>query len=156
MKVIFLDFDGVLNSEDWREHRLSTDSILGLDEFAVARLNQLVEQSGAHVVISSSWRKLADTETLQQRLDAKGFCGHLIGETPHYLGVGMQRGDEIWTWLDAHPEVDGYVILDDSTDMHGVADHFVHVDADCGLQLQDVEHALRILAQPREVSPCGS
>ena len=50
MKVIFLDVDGVLNSaQDGYSIRLRTDSHLKL-------LQRIVQETGAKLVLSSSWR----------------------------------------------------------------------------------------------------
>ena len=50
MKVIFLDVDGVLNSaQDGYSIRLKTDSHLKL-------LQYIVKETGAKIVLSSSWR----------------------------------------------------------------------------------------------------
>ena len=65
MKVIFLDVDGVLNSEDdlrvFREKNNITETILyaEVEDRPLKLLKELVEKSGAKIVVSSSWRRMA-------------------------------------------------------------------------------------------------
>lgn len=115
LKVIFLDIDGVLSSFGLR-------GLCGtrLDLFA-----DLVKQTGAKVVLSSTWRHSHCREQrmrLQQELGKRGveFFGMTpVIETPigtSNLVLGTQRGHEIGMWLDAaksRHEIAAFVILDD-------------------------------------------
>src|SRR3981081_4731930 len=53
MKLIFLDIDGVLNCRTTPNPR---DFPYIVDETLLARLRQLLERTGASVVLSSTWR----------------------------------------------------------------------------------------------------
>ncbi|MGC2316150.1 MAG: HAD domain-containing protein, partial [Bradyrhizobium sp.] len=53
MKVIFLDIDGVLNCEKTPNPRKFPYIV---DAALLARLRQLLERTGASVVLSSTWR----------------------------------------------------------------------------------------------------
>ena len=62
-KIVFLDIDGVLNSElhyvEKSQQQLADEIGYPLSEIsrsAVSLLNQIVEKTGAKVVISSTWR----------------------------------------------------------------------------------------------------
>ena len=65
MKVIFLDFDGVLNSDKIPQTphnpliRFGSPEWLAtqFDTKLVARLNFIIEKTGACVVLSTSWRE---------------------------------------------------------------------------------------------------
>jgi len=106
MKVLFLDVDGVLNSRsttDFRTHLYPIDPYMA---FLVGRI-QL--ETGCEVVLSSSWRYHPDgVKTVEKA------CVKLLDTTPKLYGT---RGEEIQAWLDEHPEVEKYAILDDDTDM---------------------------------------
>jgi hypothetical protein len=101
--MIFLDIDGVLNSEAYvlkleekhralghtdpaRPKRETTCDCFKLyhqiDREAVTRVNRLVEATGAKIVISSSWRKLFDPPELHRILGEHGLVAEVIGETP--------------------------------------------------------------------------
>jgi len=162
MKALFLDVDGVLNSVDWMQQidgRNAWDQADGgtqLDPAAVLRLERIVRETGALVVISSSWRKMYDPETIEGFLRRHGFTGKVIGETAHHIPMEertteqqssgkYQRGWEIKAWVDEHPEVTHFAILDDDSDMDGVADHFVHTEYPHGLTDEHVRKVLDLL-----------
>ena len=75
MKVIFLDIDGVLNSEDLARRRITdfqgwndttnTKFYDFIDENAVKLISDLCEQYNIKLVISSSWR----LSTLEKTID---------------------------------------------------------------------------------------
>ena len=120
MKVIFLDIDGVLNSNDWyvyRRDNVAMDSVNSqypfyeFDPRAIVRLNRIIEKTEAKIVVSSSWRSGETIESLQKLLNSVGIIGDVIGLTPHLWsnkpyedmdGYRIPRGCEIDWWLDNH------------------------------------------------------
>ena len=56
MKVIFLDIDGVLNSEEYYESFPDGEFIPPIDPVCVERLKRIVDRTGAKLILSSSWR----------------------------------------------------------------------------------------------------
>lgn len=105
--VIFLDVDGVLNS-------ISTPAWMGDDwDIPLARplknLKRIVEETGAKVIISSSWRKHS-AAMRKLKLALMVFELQIAGQTPW---MELDRPTEIEAWLADHPEVKRYVILDD-------------------------------------------
>lgn len=126
---VFLDFDGVLNHAAWfserRGRRQPGDwrwDNLSFDRVCVERLNRLLAQTGARVVVSSSWRcgsivggreRLQTPQWLESLLRRHGFNGLVLDVTP----IQGSRGGEIRTWLDARAEPGAaFVILDDDSD----------------------------------------
>jgi hypothetical protein len=172
IKIIFLDIDGVLNSETWFESQqenidklnqqkvISTDQSVDcqLDPQAIKQLNRLINLTDAKVVISSTWRFGDGINTrVKPGLSRKGFKGEIIGATgKESCGI---RGCEIRRWLKDHDinskenlldcfgsDFKSFVILDDDSDMLlEQKDNFVHVDSKIGLSDKDVEQAIRIL-----------
>lgn len=116
MKVVFLDIDGVLNSQRtvlaFRgiPNTTANNGRALLDEVAIRLIGAIVKKAGAKVVLSSTWRKHDDWKIYGPDLDLP-----IIDKTPS-LSSGV-RGDEIADWLSRHPEVETYAILDDSDDM---------------------------------------
>lgn len=105
MKVIFLDVDGVLN-------RGSFDLASGgLHDDCIEQLRQLVLHTGAKIVVSSSWK---DAEKLMLQLKCKLYEHGAMRaiDTTEYRSRKL-REVEIQEWLDKHPEVENYVVLDD-------------------------------------------
>jgi hypothetical protein len=136
--VIFLDIDGVLAPvpDRYRYGEVSRS--------CVEVLNEIVERSGALVVVSSSLRFGKSVAELQQMLDDGGFSGQVIDKTPTDM-PGATRGEEISAWLATHPR-GACVILDDHRDMGELIGLLVQTEPARGLQPPDVERALAKLA----------
>ncbi len=142
--LVFLDFDGVLNTAHSRAH-LGTK--YGLSPDSIQLLNEIQQESGALIVITSSWRK---HWTLRENILAleKSGCtaGNVVGRTST---AGKNRGRQVDSWLKNVPfPVSSFVILDDRSDMATHKDHLVQINPETGLQRPDVASALQILAIP--------
>lgn len=108
MKIIFLDFDGVI-CVDWNEW---------VDEFGhgfhkdyVKNLGEIIEKTGAKIVVSSTWR-VSGLSEMQKMWEMRDLPGQVIDITP---SLYTARGEEIAEYLRENP-CDSYVIIDDSTD----------------------------------------
>lgn len=111
MKVIFLDIDGVLNVIP--QGRDEYGAIF--HEHFVENLRELIEKTGAKIVISSTWR-LSGLSIMKEMWEKRDLPGEVIDITPSLMrerGSTLCRGDEIQLWLDEHPEVTNYVYIDD-------------------------------------------
>jgi len=156
MKVIFLDIDGVLNSIAWqksrppKEQKIITDALAhwkrSIDRDCVARLNRICRETGASVVISSSWRTMLTAGELMATLIELGFDGDIIGQT---LALSGSRWQEIEAWLNqASGRIDSYVILDDDEVLPATrAGCFVRTDYCVGLTDDDASRAIVILGK---------
>lgn len=157
-KIIFLDFDGVLNSQLWYIRTKGNREIDDLDTEAIGFLNTLIKNTGAKVVVSSTWRLNKTVDELQEILNRNGFKGEVLDKTKD-LSVGedgdcILRGNEILQWMKARPEILGcyysdyknYVIFDDDTDMlYWQRNNFIHTDPYVGLTPTDIYKAEKIL-----------
>jgi hypothetical protein len=154
VKVIFLDFDGVLNSGpytdslkqkvNFKPRELSMDWWAeGLDPVCVKLLNKLVERTGAVIVVTSTWRLHATLGWLQRVLRMRGFEHRVYGATERH--VGQARSYEIQRWLGTK-RLEQFVILDDD-DKANIAGHFVKTDPEVGLTVGLVEKAVKILSE---------
>lgn len=150
MKIVFLDFDGVLNSLS--EIAFGKESAC-FNLAAVDRLNRIVRDAPAKVVVTSTWRVHHSLEELHLLLKDAGFCGEIIGCTPifshenaHRLpDVGMIRCREIQAWIDTYQgPITSFVVLDDMA-LDTLAAYHVHTDIEIGLCEHHVEQALAIL-----------
>lgn len=152
MKLIFLDFDGVLNDPaTWGKFMFtSTGGLKGaaaIDIDKVERVNQIIAATGAFVVISSMWRIDRTVNELKQLLESRGFKGTLFGATP--CNHDTWRCNEISEYLDGVSHVDAYVILDDDPRAN-ILDHFVNTDSTVGLTDADVQKAIEILNEKHD------
>jgi len=128
MKVIFLDIDGVLNTSETFKIRGQIEKETGIweieiDEFRVEYLKQIIDETGAKVVLSSTWKK--DLENI----DGKVVPIHEKGEALLNIlkkydielydilkkGYDLSREDLITIWLNEHPNVESFIVIDDET-----------------------------------------
>ena len=156
MKIIFLDIDGVLVTPG----SLQASGGKVFPDFhppCVACLNEIIKQSGAKIVISSTWRhahpKYLDLHFFLKEQQVKG---EIISMTR--TGDSAHRGIKIMAWLSDHPlvsvknvanqtfrlmPIESYVILDDT--LVRPYDNLVQTNMYEGLNPNHVKKALEIL-----------
>lgn len=140
MNVIFLDFDGVLDTI----HYNSYEDI----EKRIIILADICKEYNCKVVIEASAKDAIDEETMEISENAKWikfifdafnkYGIECIGRTPNvikYLDnssyISMWKEDEIRLYLYRHPEIDHYCIIDDDdlalhgSDLNKVREHLV-------------------------------
>jgi hypothetical protein len=153
MKVLFLDVDGVLNQEvDTGEFFTFSE----IDFNCLLQLASIIEDTGAKIVVSSSWRlpTLGSNDPhfklnkLKNKLSILGLTVHDV--TPEM--VMEPRSSEIDAWLSQNPEVTNFVILDDFIGLDLMDEfelhhkkHLVVTDPQIGLTQMDVILAKFIL-----------
>ena len=162
VKVIFLDFDGVITT---------LKSGWSIDPEKIDLLKKIIDATDAKIVVSSSWRRGTLEGTIKELsggIDCNGnsksfpFCDRIIGVTARIGGfryndevnedgrkptVDIPRGVEIQDWLEnTDYDVESYVILDDDSDMlYWQKDNFVKTDTYLGLNENNVNEAINIL-----------
>jgi len=161
-KILFLDIDGVLNSNFWNDshQREISDGTL-IDEEKVKLLAQLIKRTNAKIILHSGWRIWFDGELKPLRTEAQRLVemfskeGLAIdGVTPDLTTEEIRRtkkfslvkADEILLWVNSHNDVNGWVVLDD-LDLHNkqIEQHQVKTNPTVGLTLEDIEKAEEIL-----------
>lgn len=146
--IVFLDIDGVLNSTRFfhRDNPLpKNDKRSHLDSSAINHLNEIADWN---FVLSSSWRKYHDIDSINNMLSSMGFKGKILDYTPVLNWKGRVRGNEIAVWLGDNKMRDSknYVIFDDDSDMlYSQRNNFVHVDNYFGLGPNHVWRAKKML-----------
>ena len=165
MKIIFLDIDGVLNSdESMRRKKRSgygfdihntTQSYDCPSQPMIENLNHIVENTGAYIVISSSWRHYHKIDEIKQLFEKLEIKGKIVDYTP-VVKLSTYRGLEIQNWIDNYNEakakgnfllkpIKSFVILDDNNDMLNLKDRLVLTDYKIGLTKTNAEEAIKIL-----------
>jgi len=151
-KIIFLDFDGVLNSGDNNEVISSLsfrdDTIMRsykpgmmFDERCVRWLQWIINETNCKIVISSSWRlhyNLKELKLLWSELNLPGeivdytsFCDDILVDENGQIIRNFERGKEIQKWIDVYKPT-RYCIIDDEYDMLP-EQIFVQTDPEFGL-----------------------
>ena len=162
-KIIFLDIDGVLNTK-WGYTQMDRNTPkdkygYSFDPRSVANLKKILDETGAEIVISSSWKSFGLSE-LEDMWQDRGLPGKLIGITPNsvsdemllnadldHMEIFSIRGMEIKEWLDKHgKKVSHYVIIDDMDNfLPEQKSHFVQTDPEVGITEEDADMAIKNL-----------
>lgn len=133
MKVIFLDFDGVIftyGSYDFSPVACRNLQIL---------LNKIPDLK---IIISSSWRHLG-IEQCKNTLQAHGIdSARVIGITGDEFGC---RGNQIRAYLERNPEITNFVILDDEYVGAGLENNIVKTNAYKGFNNSDINKIIKVL-----------
>lgn len=157
MKVIFLDIDGVVNCSDTKER--SPSKVIGVEQSKIALVKQIIEATGAKLILSSTWRigwfyeetgshdrDEQDWHYLRDEFFKQGLW--FFDYTP--LDKSRHRGTEIQTWLDKwEDEIDSYIVIDDSMydiwEMH--EGHLIETSFRYGIQDEHVKQAIELLGK---------
>lgn len=148
MKTIFLDHDGVIClSTEWgsrfkkqdkwggRKLSMSPNEIpieYRFDNFnkkAIKILNEILEKTGAEIVVSSDWKNWATIEEMGEYYESQGIIKKPISFTPmindctnydkdtfpwsKQWDLEQTRSLEIKQYLINHPEITNWVAIDD-------------------------------------------
>lgn len=144
MKVIFLDHDGVICLQNqWGMRAKKRRSYIDkhgyiksdmempvefrFDDFdakAISTLNEILNETGAEIVVSSDWKKWASVEEMGNYYEQQGIIKKPIGFTTSILKANLKfhnyitdleetRSYEILDYLDKHPEITHWVSIDD-------------------------------------------
>jgi len=164
-KIIFLDIDGVLATPDYLK-----DGNWALNPNKQELFGEILNKTGAKIVLSSSWRLHTLEETKEFMLqEGFLFVDRIIGVTiraynyidkSYKIHLSIPRGVEIQQWIDTHIHSDNgknwekkklgidyqYVILDDDSDMlFTQRNNFIQTDSHLGLTLGKMHAAIQIL-----------
>lgn len=173
MKVLFLDFDGVLNGRaflDTLPRTITLQARPDIDPACAARVQRICDVTGASIVVTSSWREMRahdgkpdtchaprDLSTLAGWLTDAGITAPVIGATSIApMGVddnpGRRRSWQILAWTFDHPEVTRWVALDDlEMPPSDLWEHrFIRTDGNTGVTEADADRAIELLGVSRE------
>ena len=166
-KIIFLDFDGVLNTEYYQNYlcyqRLAYQDEYGaiFDPEATKQLERVVDATNAKIVIESSWKFLG-LEAMEEMWTDRQLPGQVIGITPSSVSdqwllsanlddidpaMGHCKGMEIASWLTDHAGPDAhYVIIDDEyVILDSQVPHFILTNPYDGITEELADKAISIL-----------
>ena len=159
-KIIFLDIDGVLNSQNSFINNYEYDKLLqmvydgSINDIVMSKmcdidmdkLYMLIDiclLTNAKIVVSSGWKRLWCYPLIEEKLVSLGLP--IVGETPS-ISSG-RRGDEIRKYLEDN-KVDDFVILDDEvfSDFYELENYLVKTCFyDDGLDYDTAGEVFRIL-----------
>jgi len=155
--VLFVDVDGVLNLREAIDPAVASSTI---HADKIARLNQVLLQSHAAVVLSSAWRYLIHNGSMT--LDGIDWlfrshglvANRIIGITePDTMVDGVpvpdERGRQISDWLGHRGPVGRYAVVDDQDLGITAAGHpFVQTQGHIGITNNDAARLIELLRHP--------
>lgn len=119
-KILFLDFDGVINTPIWANYKNKS----GIEEFccrratpydgyvnnyqAICWLNKLYEETPFDIVVTSSWREMGNCEKYLQNGGLNKNI-KIIGQ----IDLGNNRQQLIERWIKQNDFKGDFIILDD-------------------------------------------
>lgn len=146
-RVCFLDYDGVVNTPMWNAEgtRCSYNSPYNnkVNNFqAVQWLSEACQKFGYDIVVTSTWR--LDNNYKECLINGGLRNGiEILGRTPRLRDV--PRGAEIKKYIDEHPEIQYYVIVDDEADiLPEQMDRFIRTNGDTGFNLSEFKRFEKI------------
>lgn len=175
-KILFLDFDGVLNNVPFDLHkkafpgmyssskdRLKNATSRHINPYCVEVLKFILSEcKDLRIVVSSSWRKHFNLSELQWILKKHGVpADKIIGKTGvpgpgKFEGTGsqdVQRGDLCLQWATENLiDRENFVCLDDDNDFDAVRDRFVRTCYLDGLTMLKGLEVLKLLGIQNELS----
>lgn len=152
VKIIFLDIDGVLRPVTGE----------GFNKKCIENINELIEETGAQIVISSTWRQRG-IDDVKKFLFENGLKSDILDMTPMFVinkvwgkdwekqcKVKAPRGMEIQEWIRDYTTMDkyvqSYVIIDDSENIFlNQLKHYIKVEQTKGFTKKDLKKAIEIL-----------
>ena len=164
-KYLFLDFDGVLNTEFYQDLLLSQgkqwqdEQGAFFDPEAVKQLERIIDATQASIVIESSWKYLG-LKAMQDMWAARHLPGRVIDITPSCASdiwlqaAGLNdndlahcKGIEIASWLFDHATQDfKYVIIDDEyVILDSQLPHFIMTNPFDGITEDEANRAIALL-----------
>lgn len=150
-KVLFLDIDGPMIPR--RAYYLPGQTRVAsvFDPVAVSLIKRVLDETGAKIVISSSWGRLGK-DYVEPALNENGLSWdkyvHFDWITPRQADKD-DRNAEIKNWLKAHKEIKKWVSLDDAR----LKKNNVKVSFEDGVQWSHYLELMSFLADPKTATP---
>ncbi len=138
MKLLFLDIDGVLTTD---EKLIEKNLIYSFSPICVKNLNTILRTHNVKIILTSSWRTVFDAEKQNQIFQENGVIQMPYGQTPDFGYTN--RSEEINAYLNKR-EIENFVILDDM-EIEGFDAHFVRTNPSMGLTEDDLKKVNDIL-----------
>ena len=160
LKIVFLDFDGVLLPDsqafDQSQQGLTVHNYLEtviFDPKCVSQVNHIIAQTQAQIVLSTSWARGHTFSQLCACLTRNHIdCSHIYEYEDPSLGdwrtprtMSSDRAREILLWLEDHPFVKQWCALDDQLNIARLGKRAIVIDPQMGIGSSNAAHAINLL-----------
>lgn len=147
MNVLFLDYDGVVNTPMWdgagKRCTFNFPKDNKVNNFqCVQWVSEFCQKYNYKIVVSSTWRM---DENYKECLINGGLRENIeiIGATP--VLKSASRSDEILEFLIHNDDITDYMIFDDERIDDYFINHFVHCDPNRGFGIEEFYEAERLI-----------
>lgn len=151
MNIIFLDFDGVINTPIWEYDEYGKlnccfhypfDKDCTANNFqAICWLNEYCKITNSDIVVSSTWR-MGGLKLMQECLYRSGLNENIqVLDITEILHNKYGRGEEIYRYLINHPEIQKITILDDDADMGNLEKYLIKCNCNVGFLVNEFNQA---------------
>lgn len=149
MKIVFLDFDGVLCTAEGYRRRGTSNFDPPFSAECCSQLSRIVETTNAKIVLTTAWRSLGSVKC-GEYLRSQNLEIDLVGCTPWVRDA--PRWLEIDAWVDvyrrSYRSLESYVIIDDDPEADDKTGRFVQTNPVVGLTFEKATDAILLLETP--------
>jgi hypothetical protein len=147
--LIFLDIDGVmLSAAGWKPVENLEDGFSAFSNRAVDCLNHLIQNTNASIVLTTTHKSRFTLEQWNQIFLSRNLSVHIFDKLDDNL-KSLNRKDEILNYLNAHPQIENYIIIDDDKSLNdlpeSVKQKLILTSSLVGLTQENIERAIEIL-----------
>lgn len=148
MNVVFLDYDGVVNTPRWDKdengkwhcrYNFPIDGKVN-NEGAVQWISEFCEKYNYSIVVTSTWREWGNYQICLRNAGLRDNI-EILGGVPV---LRKKRHFEIEAYLEEHPEIENYLIFDDENTIYELRTHLVLCNCDEGFGLREYREAERL------------
>ena len=154
-RVLFLDYDGVVNTLIWNDKGTKVSYNFPKDNKvnnfqAVQWVSEFCLKCKYDIVVTSSWREDRNyKECLINGGLKKGI--EITGSLP--INPEKTRGELIQEYINSHPEIKYYIIVDDETDiLPEQTNHFVKVNPSYGFNEPEYKKCIEIYMKDKSAN----
>lgn len=154
--ILFLDIDGVLNGHEFLLEAQSCK----IDPACVRRLNRILKESDARIILTSAWRYMVHghamtLEGFGYMLRTHGFAASVNGSERVIIDLTCRdedielRADQVRAALASRPGDVRYAVIDDlDLGFTEAGLNFVQTDGRIGMTDDDADRVIAMLADP--------
>lgn len=159
-KILFLDFDGVLNSYEEGSYMTNSHETYGPSKTICEKVKKFCEKNNVKIIISSNWRRFEldgwyrFTHGKVQNPLPKVYeilGDYIIGTLPPIRYV--TKAEALILWIEENDfKSDKWIIIDDdprenlgNTHDYGIKDHYVQTNPEFGITDEIIEKLEKIL-----------
>ena len=141
----------MLSAAGWKPVENLEDGFSAFSKKAVDCLQHLVNETNASIVLTTSHKSTFPLNQWNHIFETRNLNVTICDKLDDNL-ISLNRKDEILNYLNAHPEIENYVIIDDDKSLNdlpqSVKEKLVLTSSLIGLSQENIERAIEILTHP--------